>query len=84
MSDVAQQIPGTRQVAQRWANADQNFVDNVVARGFTPQEAERIFAHYRKHRIIKLDMVGGTWSVQHGRYWDEEILKRALAASARP
>ncbi len=74
---MKEQIPGTRAVGQRMANADLRFLETVQEKGFTAAEAERVFRYYVKHRIIKLDAVGGVWSVKHGVFWDTDVLKKA-------
>lgn len=50
---------GTHSVATRLVGADLNFIENVMARGFSQAEALHIFRVYRQLRAIRLDGVGG-------------------------
>jgi len=69
-----------RAIAQRTVNADSRFIDLLSSmHGFTQTEAVKIFATYRKLRCIKLDAIGGSWSVKHGEFWDRDVCERALA-----
>jgi hypothetical protein len=73
-------IPGTKAVAQRMVNAENNFLDIIEGNGFSREEAEIIFAEYRRLKVVKLDAVIGRYSVKHGAYLDKEIMERALNA----
>ena len=65
----------TYAVATRLVGADLNFIESVMDRGFTRAEALHM-------RAIRLDGVGGRWSVKHGAFWDVEVLRRALEQPA--
>ena len=70
-------IPGTRDIAQRLVNADEHFLALIMESGFTRDEAETIFAMYRKHKCIKREGLN-RWTVKHGGFWDHNALVRAL------
>lgn len=72
----------TYAVATRLVGADLNFIESVMDRGFTRAEALHIFRVYKKLRAIRLDGVGGRWSVKHGALWDADVLRRALEQPA--
>lgn len=75
-------MEGTRKIAQRGLGADEAFLTEVTARGFTRREATIILNVYRKHRAITTDHVNGTTTVKHGAFWDEDVLRRALGEGA--
>lgn len=55
-----------------------NFVNQVMAHGFTKEESNKVFSVYLKLKIIKIDRVNKTYNVTHGVYWDKEILRNAI------
>ena len=66
--------------AQRLANATENFIELAMEIGeFDRDSAVRLLAFYRKHKIVKLDAIMGTFKVKHGALWDREVFLRALA-----
>jgi len=72
-------IQGVRNMACREVNAENNFRDTVMAKGFTETEAWAIFKIYRQRKAIKLDRIGGRYVVKHGALWDVDVLQNALA-----
>lgn len=77
-SGMSSKIPGTRAVASRMVNAGNDFVGVLVGMGYTKDQAEKILAKYIKLKVIKLDAVGGKYSVKHGAFLDKDVLDRAL------
>lgn len=66
-------------IARRLENADQNFLELLqTMHGFDRHQAVKIFDTYRKLKCIKLDGVGGRWSVKHGGFLDRGVCERAL------
>lgn len=63
------------QIANQMNNAVLHFVEQCEERGFTHDEAVKIFNTYKKTKAIKLD---GVYSVVHGAFWDIDVLKRAV------
>ena len=77
---TAEPVNPFRAIAQRTVNADSRFIELLSSmHGFTETEAVKIFSTYRKLRCIKLDAIGGSWSVKHGEFWDRDVCERALA-----
>ena len=71
----------TSQIAQRIVNAGQEFVENLMQlSGCTKAEAEKVFALYRKERLVKRDAVHGRYSVTHGAFLDADVIRRAIEA----
>lgn len=73
-------IKGARAVAQRIVNAEKNFIECVMANGFTKEEAEKVLRTYRKAKVIKVDPVLGRITVKHGVYWEKDVLRNAVRA----
>ena len=70
------------QVAQRIANARAVLVENVqTLGGLKPEQAEAVAAYYIKHRMVKLDAVGGTYRVTYGGFFDRQVLQNAVAVA---
>ena len=72
-------MDGTKQVAQRIVNGENRFVQLVMEKGFTRDEAEHIMSVYRKARVLKIDAVLGQFQVKHGAFLDSDVLRNALA-----
>lgn len=67
-------------MAIRIENAHNAFVASVVEQfGYTKAEAEQILAVYLKHKIIKVNPVGGGYSLTHGAFWEKAPMDNALA-----
>ena len=63
----------------RIENARIAFVDTVVsAHGFTHDEAKKILDVFRHHKVIKIDVNGGSYTVKHGLFWDKVVMLNAL------
>lgn len=73
-----QKLPGTWQVAQRMVNAENNFLQLVMEKGFSREEAIKIMQTYLKLKVAKLDAVNGVISLKHGAYWESDTLRNAL------
>lgn len=73
-----------QKIAQRAVMADEHFLEQVMDRGFTREQAVRIFDEYKRLRVIKRDVVHSRWSVKNGAFWDADVLQRALMQSAAP
>lgn len=78
MVSAAEKLPGTQAVAVRCGIADAKFIENAVERGLTEAEGRRVLAVYEKLGCVKLDAVGGTWSVKYGAFWEPVVMRRAL------
>lgn len=68
-----------REIATRIVNAEESFVGYVTtAIGCTSDEANRVLGYYRKHKLVKVDAVSGTWAVKHGGFLDVDVLRNAV------
>lgn len=74
---LTETIPGMRAVAQRIANAENDFVDVIMERGFTREQAVRAMHNLRKFKMAKLDPVLGRISVTHGSFLEVDVLQAA-------
>ena len=71
---------GCKAMAQRIVDAGDAFVASLSILGdITKEEAERVFAYYRKHKIAKVDAVNGRVDVTHGAFLDRETIRKAVA-----
>jgi hypothetical protein len=77
-------LQGTKYVAQRQVNASEKFIESVVEQfGLTRAEAGRAWDYYVKHKLVKIDAVGGQYSLKDGRLWDGDAMRKA-AESGQP
>ena len=66
-------------IAQRMVNAQLNFIGIVRERtSCTEAEAVKAFETLKKLRLIKLDAVGGRYTVKHGVYLEPDVLRNAM------
>lgn len=71
---------GNRDTAQRMVNAENSFIESLMrTANITEPQAEKVLAFYRKIKVVKMDIVGGTITVKHGAFWDRDVIHRALA-----
>ena len=61
-------------------NATQKFIQFVMEKGFTRDEAEKILVVYKKARVIKFDKFMPQFEVKHGAFLDADTLRNALTA----
>lgn len=69
-----------RAVAQRIVNAENDFVQCIMEKGFTKEQATNAMRTLLKVKAAKLDPVVGRISMKHGMYWDLDILRNAANA----
>lgn len=70
---------GLKNVATRINNASEKFIANAVEQfGITKEQAEKVLTLYRKHKLVKLDAVNGTYDLKFGQLWE---LKTILGAA---
>mgnify|MGYP003137517170 CR=1 FL=1 len=74
---------GTKAVAQRIVNAEEQFIGWAQgAAQCTRQEAEKILAVYRNENLVKIDPVGGQFTLKHGVFAEADVLRNAMAVEA--
>jgi hypothetical protein len=70
---------GLKDVGKRMADAEINFISILKELGgINQQEAEKVFAYYLKHKLIKREIGIGKYTVKNGAYLDPETIKRAV------
>lgn len=75
---VVETLPGTRSVAQRMVNASSRFVDSVVEQfGLSEADAGKAWNYFVDHKLVKVDVIGGQYSLKDGRLWDGGVMRRA-------
>lgn len=68
-----------RAIAGRQTSAVDKFIDLLIESfGITVDEAEKVFALYRRTKAIKLDTWNGRYNVSHGAFWDRAVIQRAI------
>lgn len=74
---------GAWTIGKRQMNAVDSFVDSVMDQfGFSQDEARKIWEVYFKNRIVKTDATMGQYKLADGRFWDKEVMRRALEQGA--
>ncbi len=66
-----------KNIAHRIVDAECNFVN--ILRDFgeiSEKEAAKVFLAYRIEGRVKLDAVGGRYSVKHGVFLDRDIIRQ--------
>lgn len=75
------QMTHAAQVAQRIDNAAAGLVENLAALADIPRDAAvKAAAYYVRHRIVKLDPIGGRYLISHGIYTEADVIRRAALA----
>ena len=70
---------GMRDTAQRIVNAENEFVKCLMMfGGITSDQAEHVLRLYIALKMVKLDAVGGRYTVKHGGYFDKDVIGRAV------
>lgn len=75
-NDTAAIRAGVKVVTDRILRAADDFIALVADKGFSTEEAGKIFGAYLKTKAIKFE--GHGYVVKHGGFWDREVLERAL------
>lgn len=76
---MKEQIPGTKQVAQRLHDADQNFLNTIMSIvDCSREEAQKVLNEYRRAGAVKRDAIGGRYRVTHGVYMEPDIIRNAI------
>lgn len=69
---------GTKQMAQRIVNAEQNFVQMIMEKGFNREDAFKAMRTMLKLKVAKLDPIIGRISVKHGVYLERNSIQNAI------
>ena len=74
-------MEGTKQIAQRIVNAENNFIDTLMTLGDVSRaDATKAMRAMLRLKVAKLDAVSGRINVKHGAYLDREVIQRAVNA----
>lgn len=69
---------GLRDVAQRMVNAENNMIETIMERGGLDRaQAAEAFNTLQSAKGLKLDAVGGRYTVKHGRMMERDFLRKA-------
>ena len=67
-------------IAQRIINAENKFIDSVVEQfGKTEDEAKIILEVFKREKIVKIDPIGGRFTLTDGIYWDGVVMNNVLS-----
>jgi len=76
---------GAAGIAQRQANAANNFIESVQEQfGLSKEDAGKAWYHFVQNKLVKIDAVGGQYSLTDGRLWDGEVMRRAASGNQEP
>lgn len=65
-------------LAQRIANAEAGFVQVVMEKGFTHEEATKAMHTMLKLKVAKLDVRIGRITVKHGAFLEPAVIRNAV------
>jgi hypothetical protein len=75
-----ERIPGTRAIGTRFAQGESEFIESLMERGeLSEVDAEKVYEHYRKHKLIKRQAASGRITVKHGAFMERDVIRKALA-----
>jgi len=68
-------------VAQRIVNAEERFLEMVQDTiGCSRTDAEKVLSVYRKEKVVKIDMIGGQFTLKHGVFAEPDVLNNAVTS----
>lgn len=75
---VSAKLPGTQAIAQRQIHAANKFMGSVIEQfGLGREEASRAWDYYVVNKLVKVDAVGGQYTLVDGRLWDGDAMRKA-------
>jgi hypothetical protein len=69
---------GNLHTAQRIVNAENAFIEIIMEKGFTKEEATKAMNTMLKLKLAKMDAVIGRISVKHGAYLEVDVIRNAV------
>ena len=67
-----------QEIAERMDRAEKEFVRTLMRFGRIGRaKAERVFAYYRRHKLVKRELWMGEIKVTHGAFLDMDVIRRA-------
>jgi len=68
-------------MAQRIVNAEVAFRESCRDQfGITDEDAEKVRRVFVKAKAMKLDVIGGTYRLAGGAFWEADVIRRAIKA----
>ena len=72
-----------KEINQRIDNGFESFIAFAMQKAsLTKEQAVAAFDTFKKLKIVKIDMVCGTFSVKHGAFLEADVLRRAAGIAA--
>jgi hypothetical protein len=66
-------------IATKITNAEDRFISAVMEQfSKTKIEAEIILAVFKQYKIVKIDPIGGQFTLSQGIFWDADVMDNAL------
>lgn len=73
-----------KEIAQRLVNAELGMLAKIEEYGqMSRNDARKVLKLYLKHKIVKLELGVGRYTVKHGAYLDRDTLRRALVEAEK-
>jgi len=72
---------GTRQIAQRYVNAEEVFFNNIIAiSSCSKADAEKVLSVFIAAKVAKVDPIIGRVIVKHGAFMEAQVIQNAISA----
>ncbi len=78
MKNVTEKIPGTKSIAQRMVNGENAFIEVIMDKGFTQEEAVKAMTTMLKLKVAKYDIGVGRINVKHGAFLEVDAIRNAV------
>lgn len=69
---------GNQNTAKRIVQAENDFIEVIMSKGFTKEEATKAMTTMLKLKVAKMDAVIGRISVKHGAYLEVDVIRNAV------
>jgi len=77
--ETKMEMKGAFTLEQRRINAAKKFTSNVMEQfDYTQEQALAILDVFIKLKAVKMDYGIGIYQLVHGRYWEKDVMDRAL------
>lgn len=78
-----EKLPGTKGLAQRAVNSEQWLIETLEELGgLKRDEAVKAAKYFLKHKLVKLDPIGGRGQFKHGAFLEKDVIQRAATLDA--
>ncbi len=73
-------MKGNKDTAKRIANAEERFIQAVMDQfDKTYKESEKVLEVFKQVDAVRIDPIGGQFSLTAGIYWDKQVIDNALS-----